>query len=464
MMELFIHNTVSGRLEKFEPHAKEQVKIYACGPTVYDDIHIGNARPLVVFDVLYRLLQILYPKVTYIRNITDVDDKINARAISESCSIQELCQRTIARFLDDGVALQCLEPTHQPLATDHIPQMIAMIKRLVEQGVAYANQGHVLFSTSAWSQYGEFAKRDTSSMLAGARVEEAPYKKNQMDFVLWKPNDNAQLPGWDSPWGYGRPGWHIECSAMAHEYLGKNFDIHCGGQDLIFPHHQNEIAQSCAAYPNSTFAKYWMHNGYVLSHGKKMSKSLGNFHTVRDLLETVSGQALRMSLLQAHYRQPLDFSYDRIHECSRILKRFYHKYTQQITDISPTDLMFGLQEDDFVVSALLDDVNTPRALAGLHKVFDQWIAKPSDDNAIKLKRSLWLLGFLQEDYQNISKERSQNQFANNLKDEDIIEMVMQRERAREAKDFAKADVIRNELHQIGIVVEDTTNGTKWYRV
>ena len=313
-MSLKIYDTARREKVAFEPIDANDVRLYVCGPTVYDYIHIGNARPFVIFDVLYRLLQARYPAVKYVRNITDVDDKINARARENGESIRDLTERTNQQFQEDAKSIGCLEPDVQPRATDHIAEMQDIITRLIERGHAYAAEGHVLFDTSSWKDYGKFANKDLEELEAGARVEVAPYKKNAADFVLWKPSD-AETPGWDSPWGRGRPGWHIECSAMSAKHLGESFDIHGGGLDLIFPHHQNEVAQSCCGNAEDrAFAKYWMHNGYLMSEGQKMSKSLGNFYTVHELLEEFPGEALRLVILQTHYRQPMDFSKDKLRE------------------------------------------------------------------------------------------------------------------------------------------------------
>ena len=317
---LKIYDTNTRKLVDFKPLNEKHIKLYVCGPTVYDNIHIGNARPIVIFDVLYRLLSNLYPKVTYVRNITDIDDKINARAKENGETITELTARTEARFLKDADALGALAPTIQPRATEHIPEMILMIEDLIQKGHAYAKDGHALFSVKSWDAYGKFAKKEQIEQIAGSRVEIAEYKNDPADFVLWKPSLDDE-PGWESPWGRGRPGWHIECSAMCKKHLGENFDIHGGGLDLIFPHHQNEIAQSCCANENSTFATYWMHNGFLMSEGQKMSKSAGNFYTINELLKEFSGGAIRLALLSTQYTKPLDFTKDKLEENQKLIAR-----------------------------------------------------------------------------------------------------------------------------------------------
>ena len=321
-MEVSLYDTATQRRQAFEPLEPDHVRLYVCGPTVYDFAHIGNARPVVVFDTLVRFLRQRHAKVTYVRNITDVDDKINDRAAEEGVEIAEVTRRTTRAFHQDMAALNAAEPDVEPRATAHVPEMITLIETLIELGHAYEAQGHVLFHVPSWDDYGAFSRRSPKELLAGARIEVAPYKRDDMDFVLWKPSNESQ-PGWDSPWGRGRPGWHIECSAMAKRYLGTTFDIHGGGLDLVFPHHQNEIAQSQCVHDGAPLARLWMHNGYVVSGGVKMSKSLGNFFTVRDLLGEFPGEAIRLALLAAHYRQPLDFTRASAAQAKGTLDRWY---------------------------------------------------------------------------------------------------------------------------------------------
>ncbi|MGS4945962.1 cysteine--tRNA ligase [Meridianimarinicoccus sp. RP-17] len=359
MTRLRLHNTATRKTEDFTPIDPGDVRMYVCGPTVYDRAHLGNARPVVVFDVLYRLLRHIYgtDHVTYVRNFTDVDDKIIARAAESGRPIDDITSETTQWFLDDMAALGALEPDHMPRATAYIPQMVAMIEDLIAKGHAYAAEGHVLFAVDSYAAYGKLSGRSVDDMIAGARVEVAPYKRNPMDFVLWKPAAEGE-PGWDSPWGHGRPGWHIECSAMAHELLGDSFDIHGGGNDLMFPHHENEIAQSCCAHPGSGFAKVWMHNEMLQVEGKKMSKSLGNFFTVRDLLDKgYPGEVIRFVMLSTHYRKPMDWTEEKARNARKTLSQ-WHYCTLDACETSPTK--------EFV-DALNADLNTGSALAMLHK-------------------------------------------------------------------------------------------------
>jgi len=462
--------------------------MYVCGPTVYDHPHIGNARPAVVFDVLYRLLKTLYPKVTYVRNFTDVDDKINARAREEGVPIAELTRRMTQIYLDDMSQLNVLRPDVEPRATAHVAEMIALIERLIGNGHAYAADGHVLFHVPSWADYGRFARRSTDELMAGARVEVAPYKRDAMDFVLWKPSD-AKTPGWDSPWGRGRPGWHIECSAMAKQYLGATFDIHGGGQDLIFPHHQNEVAQSVCAHDGAPLANYWVHNGFVIVEGEKMSKSLGNFFTMHDLLAEFPGEAIRLALLQTHYRQPLDFTKEGLRQAKRILDRWYRLVGDDLrTDDVPSE----------VQAALEDDLNTPKAISEMHKIADarhlegivnhgsplggymlgrmskQDLVKPMTSPGRRLRAAANSIGLLTlRESQWFGREQSDSLV---LTDSVAIEVfrwvedprniekrINERNEARRAQNFKLADEIRDELATYGIVLEDGPKGTTWRR-
>ncbi|MBQ0749586.1 MAG: cysteine--tRNA ligase, partial [Roseovarius sp.] len=362
MTTIKLHNTRTRRKEDFAPLDPDNVRMYVCGPTVYDRAHLGNARPVVVFDVLYRLLRHVYgpDHVTYVRNFTDVDDKINARAAESGRSIGEITAETTQWFLDDMAALGALKPDHMPRATQYIPQMVAMIEGLIAKGHAYEAEGHVLFAVDSWREgYGKLSGRSVDDMIAGARVEVAPYKRNPMDFVLWKPSSD-DLPGWASPWGRGRPGWHIECSAMAHELLGESFDIHGGGNDLMFPHHENEIAQSCCAHPEGQFARYWLHNEMLQVEGKKMSKSLGNFFTVRDLLDQgVPGEVIRFVFLSTHYRKPMDWTAEKAREAEKTLGKW-----RNLTNSARS----GGRADPRVLAMLYDDLNTWGAISLLHEM------------------------------------------------------------------------------------------------
>jgi cysteinyl-tRNA synthetase len=447
MPELFLHNSLTRHKERFHPVDPANVRMYVCGPTVYDLAHVGNARPVVVYDVVARLLRQLYPRVTYVRNITDVDDKINARAQESGEPIAAITARTTADFHADMEALGALPPDQEPRATAHIAEMITIIQRLIESGHAYAADGHVLFAVASDPDYGKLSGRSQDELLAGARIDVAPYKRDPGDFVLWKPSGDG-LPGWDSPWGRGRPGWHIECSAMSWRYLGETFDIHGGGSDLIFPHHENEMAQSLCAFPGSRFARYWMHNGMLQVNGEKMSKSLGNFFTVRDVLAKAPGEAIRLLLLKTQYRALLDFSDQGLTEAKRELDRFY-RALQQVPDAATGAI------PPPVLDALCDDLNTPLALAAMHTLADA--AMTGDrDAAAGLKAAGGVLGLLQQS--------PEAWFRGGTSDSAAIEAaIAERLAARKAKDFARADAIRADLAGNGIVLEDGPAGTTWRR-
>jgi len=445
-MTLHVHNTLTRRKEAFEPIDPNNVRMYVCGPTVYDLAHIGNARPVVVFDVLARLLRTIYPKVTYARNITDVDDKINARARESGEDIRTITERTAAVFHEDMAALGALPPDVEPRCTDHIAEMIEMTETLIAKGNAYEADGHVLFNVPSMADYGQLSRHSREELIAGARVDVAPYKKDPADFVLWKPSDD-QTPGWDSPWGRGRPGWHIECSAMSKRYLGEVFDIHGGGQDLIFPHHENELAQSRCAHGNDLMARYWMHNGYLMAEGEKMSKSLGNFYTVRDLLAEFPGEAIRLVLLKTHYRQPLDFTKSGIAEAKRELDGFYRT-------IEAAGSPVGNEVDPAVIESLSDDLNTPRALSRLHQL-------RSDGDVSGLIASAAMLGLLQQDPEDWFKWSPAG--SESVDESEIEGLIEERKQARANKDFARADEIRDDLAARGIILEDGAGGTTWKR-
>ena len=459
-MGLVLHNTLTRRKEPFTPLDPNRVGMYVCGPTVYDLAHIGNARPVVVFDVLYRLLKRAYPSVRYVRNITDVDDKIIEAARASGEPIDALTERTERAFHEDMAALGALEPDVEPHATAHIPQMLAMIEKLVEAGHAYAADGHVLFSVPSMADYGALSRRDRDEMIAGARVEVAPYKKDPADFVLWKPSAPDQ-PGWDSPWGRGRPGWHLECSAMSATHLGETFDIHGGGQDLIFPHHENEIAQSRCAHGGAPFVRYWVHNGYVVVEGEKMSKSLGNFFTVRDLLDEAPGEAIRLALLGTHYRQPLDFTRDGLRQARATLDRLYGalRHAAMAAAADPGDVA----PPAALVAALEDDLNTPRAIGVLHALAGA-LNKETDPaekarRAAELTAGGALLGLLQADPETWFQGAGEGALA----DDEIEALIAKRDRARADKDFAEADRIRDDLADRGVLLEDGPDGTTWRR-
>jgi cysteinyl-tRNA synthetase len=447
MHELFLHNSLSRRKERFEPADPQHVRMYVCGPTVYDLVHIGNARPAVVYDVLARLLRLLYPRVTYVRNITDVEDKINARAKEIGEPIEALTARTTKDYHQDMVALGALPPDEEPRATNHIAEMIGIIERLIASGHAYAAEGHVLFAVKSYPAYGRLSGHSPDELLAGARIDVAPYKRDPGDFVLWKPS-TPDLPGWDSPWGRGRPGWHIECSAMSWRYLGETFDIHGGGTDLIFPHHENELAQSVCAFPGSRFARYWVHNGMLLVNGEKMSKSLGNFTVLRDVLAKVAGEAVRLLLLRTHYRSTPDFSDAAVAEAKRELDRFY-RALERYPNIAAADVPGS------VMDALCDDLNTPLALSAMHALADRALAGDFDA-ACGLRAAGAVLGLLQAD--------PGAWFRGGDVDVAAIEAaITERLAARKARDFARADAIRAEWAARGIAFEDGPQGTVWRR-
>jgi cysteinyl-tRNA synthetase len=435
--------------------------MYVCGPTVYDYAHIGNVRPTVVFDVLYRLLLRLYPSVTYVRNITDIDDKIIAASFSQGESVDTITERTIQAFHEDVAALGVLTPDIEPRATAYIQAMIAMIKRLVELGHAYLAEEHVLFYVPSMTDYGMLSGHNRDELIVGARVEIVPFKRNPADFVLWKPSDDSQ-PGWDSPWGRGRPGWHIECSAMSSVHLGSCFDIHGGGLDLIFPHHENEIAQSRCAHGTQFLARYWLHNGFLTVEGQKMSKSLGNFLTVRQLLTNHTGEVLRLTLLATHYRQPLDFTQEGLCQARTVLDRFYGALRGS-TGPFPSSAV----ESTAVDAALKDDLNTPQALVELHELVKK-LNKEKDQKKqevlrLQLKAGGAMLGLLQVEPESWFKDSKHN--ASSAADEIYIaDMLAKRQAARSERNFALADDIRINLAKCGILLEDGPLSTTWKRL
>jgi cysteinyl-tRNA synthetase len=455
-MALVLYNTLARQKEAFTPAVPGQVTMYVCGPTVYSFPHIGNARPAVVFDTLARLLRTRY-RVTYARNITDVDDKINRAAAAEGVDIDTIATRYAAIYHEDMAALGVAPPDIEPRATAHIPAMLDMIGRLVAAGHAYVADGHVLFRVQSFPRYGELSRRDRRELLAGARVEVAPYKEDPGDFVLWKPSA-PPLPGWDSPWGRGRPGWHIECSAMAEQHLGRTIDIHGGGNDLIFPHHENELAQSTCAHGGETFARFWLHNGFVNVDHTKMSKSLGNVLLVRELLKQAPGEAIRLALLSGHYRQPLDWTGDVLPDAMRKLDRLY----QTLRDL-PEDAGAPGAPDPGFIAALEDDLNTPKALAVLFELardLNRGSPGPAQlELAGRLRSSAALLGILR-----MSPAEWFNRGSGDALDAEQVEaLIVARREARARRDFAAADRLRDELVRGGIVIEDGPEGTRWRR-
>ena len=459
-MALTLYNTLTRTREAFEPRDPERVTMYVCGPTVYNLIHIGNARPIVVFDVLYRLLREAWPQVVYARNITDVDDKINAAAQANGESIGALTARFTEAFHTDLAALNTLPPDVEPRATDHIEGMIRMIRTLIDSGHAYEADGHVLFDVNSMEGYGRLSGRQLEDLLAGARVEVEAYKKDAADFVLWKPSTD-ELPGWDSPWGRGRPGWHLECSVMAETHLGETIDIHGGGQDLIFPHHENEIAQSTCAHHGAEFARYWLHNGYITVDGEKMSKSEGNFFTLRDLLQQYHGEVIRLALLCGHYRQPLDWSPATVEQARSALDRFYQSL-RNATDTRVADSEQSIPDD--VREALEDDLNTPLALRHLHATATALNKATDPAERHRLKAELLggagLLGLLATPVEEWFRGASDS---DGPSAEEIDALIAERREARGRRDFARADAIRDDLAARGITLEDGPGGTTWRR-
>ncbi len=454
-MEIHLYNSLSRALEPFRPQDPNRVTFYVCGPTVYNYVHIGNARGPVVFGLLADLLRRHFGQVVYARNITDVDDKINAAATEQGVPISTITDRFAQAYREDMAALGVAPPDIEPAATAHIPQMIRMIEALIAQGHAYAAEGHALFAVDSYAKYGELSRRSTDEMLAGARVEVAPYKRAPGDFVLWKPS-TPDLPGWDSPWGRGRPGWHIECSAMCEAHLGETIDIHAGGVDLQFPHHENEIAQSACAHGGKTFARFWLHNGMLTFDGSKMSKSVGNIRRVHDLVAEHPPEALRLALMSAHYRQPLDWSEGLIEQSVRTLDRLYGTL-RDLGEVEATEVAIP----EAVEQALADDLNTPLALAALQLIAGE-ARKAEGEARAELKAQLLAagraLGLLQQ--------APEAWFARGVSADDdtrIQALVEERVAAKAARDFARADAIRKQLADEGIALEDTPQGCRWKR-
>lgn len=457
-MTLQLHDTLQGKKVPFEPLVPGKVTMYLCGPTVYNYAHIGNARPAVVFDLLARLLRRNYD-LTFARNITDVDDKINAAAAEAGVPIGDITERFIEAYNADMGAIGVQMPDVEPRATTHIAEMIAMIETLIAEGHAYEAEGHVLFDVQSYDAYGRLSRRDLREMIAGARVEVAPYKRSPQDFVLWKPS-TSELPGWDSPWGRGRPGWHIECSAMSERHLGKTIDIHAGGQDLVFPHHENELAQSTCAHDGAPFARYWLHNGFLSIDSTKMSKSLGNVLLVHNLIKEMPGEVIRLALLNAHYRQPLDWSDESVTAARRMLDRLYGALRG--IDLSDDDRA-AAEVSEELTAALEDDLNTPKALAVMFNLARE-LNKEDDSEkrrarAAELRAAGDLMGLLQMD----PEAWFAGEDTGGLSAERIEALIGERTVAKAARDFAKADRIRDDLAGEGVIIEDGPDGTKWRR-
>ncbi len=454
---MFLFNTLKRCKEEFVPIDENNVRMYVCGPTVYDRAHLGNAKTPVAFDVLYRVLCHKYgkDKVTYVSNITDVDDKILNKHKETGKTIREITEQTYQWYIDDMAKLNVLSPNYRPRATEYINEMIEMVELLLKEGHAYEAEGHVLFDVDSMKNYGFLSGRSMKEMLAGARVEVAEYKKNPADFILWKPSDSDQ-PGWNSPWGYGRPGWHLECSAMSSKLLGNSFDIHGGGSDLIFPHHENECAQSMCAHPGESYARYWVHGGMLMVDGVKMSKSLGNFYTIDQVLERAPAEALRLLFLTTHYHQPFNFTFEGLEQAKQNLDKFYNALLK-VKDVPLDDSLV----DERVVAALEDDLNTPLALSFIHELVNNLNKAENEQNQSKCKtillKSAELLGILWQD--------PEDWFRSGASDlEEIEAKIAERILAKKNKDYALADKIRDELKEKGIVLEDSPQGTTWKKV
>lgn len=458
MTEMYLHNTLTKRKEKFMPIDAENVRMYVCGPTVYDRAHLGNAKSAVVFDVLNRVLRQVYgdKHVTYVSNITDIDDKILNKHQQTGKPISEITSETYQWYIDDMHALNVKDPDYRPRATEFVQEMIELVELLLKNGHAYEADGHVLFSVDSMPEYGFLSGRSMKEMLAGARIEVAGYKKNPADFILWKPSEAGQ-PGWDSPWGYGRPGWHLECSAMSSKYLGNSFDIHGGGSDLIFPHHENECAQSLCAHPGDIFARYWVHAGMLMVDGVKMSKSLGNFYTVNELIEKYPAEALRLLFISTHYHQPFNFTFDGLKQAKQVLDKFYNALLR-VKDVP----VAGCEPDERVMDALVDDINTPLAISWLHEIANSLNKAENEEEQQKYKSlllsSAGALGLLYQDPESWFKTLS---VSDGIDEDEINRLIEERLAAKKAKDWAKADAIRNQLKQSGIILEDTPQGTTW---
>ena len=464
MSDLIFHNTLGGAREPFRPANPDHVTIYVCGPTVYDYAHLGNARPAVVFDVLVRLLRRRFARVSYARNITDIDDKINARAAAQGAPIDAITTRFAAAYAEDMAAIGCAAPDIAPKVTEHVPEIIDFVSRLIARGHAYEAEGHVLFHVPSFADYGRLSGRSVEDMIAGARVEVAPFKRHPADFVLWKPSPTPDLPGWDSPWGRGRPGWHIECSAMIEAHLGHTIDIHGGGADLIFPHHENEIAQGTAAHDGACYAGMWMHNGMVTVEGQKMAKSAGNMLTVRDALARYPGEALRLVLLSAHYRAPVDWSDRAAKRAIATLDRLYALFEGAGDLAKTTPDAAALAE---VEAALADDLAFPRALAAIARIASTIRKEPDEPRKpallAALREASAMLGLLQGPEQWRADRARLTANAAPVDEVRINALIAARKAAREQRDWEAADAIRADLAAMGIAIKDTGDTTQWTR-
>ena len=444
-MDIFLTNNLTNKKEQFIPKDEKKIGMYVCGPTVYDDPHIGNARPLVIFDILFKLLKDKFKSVTYVRNITDIDDKIIKSSKDQNISTEELTTKITDSFLEDCKYLFCEDPTHQPKATDHIDLMIKMISELLDKGFAYTNKEHVYFEVKKFSDYGKLSNKKIEDLIAGSRIEISDNKKNSEDFVLWKPS-NKDEPSWNSPWGKGRPGWHLECSAMSKKFLGNEFDIHGGGMDLIFPHHENEIAQSRCANDTKVFANYWIHNAFITMSNEKMAKSQGNILKIKDFRNKISGQVLRLALMSAHYKQPLDWNDKLLNDCYNTLDRWYNLYTSEIklTKVPPE-----------ILKPLYEDLNTPGYIANLHQLYEKANKGENIDIFISACKFVGLLDENNKQWEDFKKNKA------SITEKEIKDKIILRDKARENKDFDKADKIREELLDKGVLIEDKNGKTIW---
>ncbi|WP_440913746.1 cysteine--tRNA ligase [Candidatus Pelagibacter sp.] len=445
--DIFLTNNLTNKKEKFVPIDEQNIRMYVCGPTVYDDPHIGNARPIVVFDILYKIFKKKYLKVTYVRNITDVDDKIIKSSKENNISISELTNKVTESFGEDCNYLNCETPTHQPKATENIDLMIEMVSELIKKGFAYENNNHVYFEVKKFNDYGQLSNKKLEDLIAGSRIEISENKKNSEDFVLWKPSASDE-PSWDSPWGKGRPGWHLECSAMSKKFLGDEFDVHGGGIDLIFPHHENEIAQSRCANDTKVFANFWLHNAFITMSNEKMAKSQGNILKIKDFRNKISGQVLRLALMSAHYKQPLDWNDKLLEDCQNTINKWYNVYvdSKNNADIS-----------DEILQPLYDDLNTPGYIANLHKLYEKALKGNDNDKAVFVS-ACQFVGLLN---QNKDEWLSFKMSKASISEKEILQKIDERNKARENKNYEEADKIRNELLDKGVLIEDKDGKTTW---
>ena len=444
-MDIFLTNNLSNKKEHFIPKEKNNVGMYVCGPTVYDDPHIGNARPLVIFDILFKLLKNEFTSVKYVRNITDIDDKIIKSSQEQKISTKELTEKVTSSFFKDCEFLNCENPTHQPKATEHIDLMIEMINDLIKKGFAYENKKHVYFEVKKFSDYGKLSNKNLEDLVAGSRVEISENKKNSEDFVLWKPSNNDE-PAWDSPWGKGRPGWHLECSAMSKKFLGNEFDIHGGGIDLIFPHHENEIAQSRCANDTKVFANYWVHNAFITMSNEKMAKSQGNILKIKDFRNKISGQIIRLALMSAHYKQPLDWNDKLLSDCENTLDKWYKMYSSNLKSVKVSDE---------ILKPLYEDLNTPGYIANLHKLYEKANKGENIELFVSACKFIGLMNETSEQWNEFKKKRV------SITESEIENMLSLRDKARENKNYKEADRIRDELLDKGVLIEDKDGKTLW---